>query len=146
MPRRSAGAGPDIALLIELDLPGVAHPVRQKKLNQILCLWIEPVERIITGSTNPDMTVGCHIKRVGNLVLRIRKIIDQPLFTLWVKPSKNTGGKSRDPDHSVRRHVQATGTAEGWVPFLDVAVRGSWVNAPDAVTVKLAIPDHPVHR
>ena len=55
MPRRAIGtAGPDITLLVKLDLAGEGDPRRHWNLDQPLSLRIEAPDRVIACAADPD--------------------------------------------------------------------------------------------
>ena len=122
VPCRSAGAGPDVAVLVEFDLAGVADAKRQWKLDEVFGLWIEAVESVVARTADPDHPVGSDVEGVGNLVEIIWQRISRPLLGLRIELAKDTRAKPGDPDHAIGRNMETARAAEGRIPLCDLAI------------------------
>ena len=105
MTSRSAGAGPDGSIFIELDFASVAHAVGQGELNEILGLGVEAVEGVVAGAADPDHAIRGNIEGVGDLVEVVGQWVGGPLLGGGIKLAKDAGAKTGHPDHAVRRDV-----------------------------------------
>ena len=146
MPGRAARAGPDISILVELDLTGVADPEWQRKLDEVFGLRVEPVESVIVCPANPHHTVGSNIEGVGNLVEIIGQRVSRPLLALGIELGEHTRAEPRNPNHSIRCNMKTSWPPERRIPFSDVTVGGFRINTPDAVPVEFGIPNHAIDR
>ena len=87
---RSGGAGPNVAIVVELDLSRVGDTCWESELDEGFCLRIEAVDRVVSGTTNPNDALGIHVQSIGNLVFRIGEIINGPLLGLRIKLAEHT--------------------------------------------------------
>ena len=145
VPRRSAGADPDIASGVKLDLSRIGNPGREAELDEPFGFRVEPVQGVVSGPADPYVAAGVNVERVGDLVFGVRQVIDGPFLGFWIKFTKHARGEPGYPDNAVLGDMKSPGAAEWRVPLLDVAVRGPGVDASNAVTVELGVPDASIY-
>ena len=141
VPRRSAGADPDIASGVKLDLSRIGDPGREAELDEPFGLRVEPVQGVVSGPADPYVAAWIDVESVGYLVLGVRQVIDGPFLGFRIKFTKHARGEPGYPDNAVLGDMKSPGAAEWRVPLLDVAVRGPGVDASNAVAVELGVPD-----
>ena len=146
VPGRSAGTGPDVAILVELDLARVTDAEWQRKLHEVFGRRVEAVEGVVVGAADPDHAVRSDVESVGNLVEVIGQRVSRPLLGLGIKLAEHPRSKSGNPDIPVGSDMESARTSEGRVPLGDRASRHFRINPPDAVAVQFRIPDRPVNR
>lgn len=83
-------ARPQVAVGVEFDFTCIGHARWHAELDKFFGFRVEPVERIAVRTADPNEALRIDVQRIGDLVLRIREIVNFPFFGLWIEAAEHT--------------------------------------------------------